>query len=204
MVRLEAQYYITGSVHIKQNRILLNGRSILSLPPEMELHQFLKDSYKDLELNYPKYHKMDSLCKLGILGTSVLLKDQKVEFETALVLSNASSSIDIDKKHHQAMESIVSPAIFVYTLPNIVLGEISIKYKLQSENAFFIENRFNAELLADYSEVLLASKKATSVVCGWIELKNDEYDVFLCLISTKGEIPFSKETLEELYRFKNE
>ncbi|HSM64129.1 MAG TPA: hypothetical protein VK833_09355, partial [Gillisia sp.] len=125
-------------------------------------------------------------------------------FETALVLSNASSSIDIDRKHQQAMTGIVSPAIFVYTLPNIVLGEISIKYGLQSENAFFIEDKFNAELLADYSEVLLASKKATSVVCGWIELKNDEYDVFLCLISTKGEIPFSKETLEELYRFKNE
>ena len=204
MDRSEAQYFITNSLHIKQNSILLNGRSILSLPPEMELHQFLKDSYKDLELNYPKYHKMDSLCKLGILGTSVLLKDQKVDMEMALVLSNASSSLDIDKKHQHAMAGIVSPAIFVYTLPNIVLGEISIKYGLQSENAFFIEDRFNAELLADYSEVLLASKKASSVVCGWIELKNDEYDVFLCLISTKGEIPFSKETLEELYRFKNE
>jgi hypothetical protein len=196
--------FITNFVHIKRNEILLNGKTILSFRSEMEFNQFLKESYKGLELNYPKYHKMDSLCKLGVLGTSVLLKDQKVDIETALVISNASSSIDIDRKHHQAMDGIVSPAIFVYTLPNIVLGEISIKYKLQSENAFFIEDRFNAELLTNYSEVLLASKKASSVVCGWIELKNDVYDVFLCLISAKGEIPFSKENLEELYRFKNE
>ena len=204
MDRSKAPYYITKSVHIRQNSILLNGNSVLSFPSKMELHQFLKVTYKDLELNYPKYHKMDSLCKLGILATCVLLKDQKVDLETALVLSNASSSLDIDRKHQHAMAGIVSPAIFVYTLPNIVLGEISIKYGLQSENAFFIEDKFNSELLTNYSEVLIASKKASSVVCGWIELKNDEYDVFLCLISSKGEVPFSKETLEELYRFKNE
>jgi hypothetical protein len=107
-------------------------------------------------------------------------------------------------KHVKSMDSIVSPAVFVYTLPNIVLGEISIKHKLQSENVFFIEHKFNADLLVDYSETLLNSGKASSVVCGWIELKNDQYDVLLCLVSNNGEIPFTKENLEELYRFENE
>lgn len=198
------QYYITNSIKIKAEKIFRNNDSILYLDSEIGLQQFLKESYKKLGVNYPKYHKMDSLCKLGILGSHVLLKDQTLTPDTALVFSNASSSHDIDSKHEQSMGDIVSPSVFVYTLPNIVLGEISIKYNLLSENAFFIEDEFNAELLVDYSEVLLNSGKATSVVCGWIELKNDEYDVFLCLVSKSGEISFTQENLEELYGIENE
>ena len=197
-------HFITNSIRIKDEEIFLKKDPILCLDAKRDFPQFLKDAYKKLALNYPKYHKMDSLCKLGILGSTVLLKNQDFKANTALVLSNASSSHDVDRKHMQTMESIVSPAVFVYTLPNIVLGEISIKHKLQSENVFFIEDKFNAELLVDYSTSLLDSGKASSVVCGWIELKNDQYDVLLCLVSNYGDIPFTKVNLEELYRFENE
>jgi hypothetical protein len=197
-------HFIINFIRIKNEKILMNKETKLSFDSEIGLPQFLKDSYKKLALKYPKYHKMDSLCKLGILGSTVLLMDQDFNADTALVFSNASSSHDIDVKHKHSMESIVSPAVFVYTLPNIVLGEISIKYNLQSENVFFVEDKFNAELLLDYSETLLNSGKASSVVCGWIELKNDEYDVFLCLVSNNGDLSFTKENLEELYRFENE
>lgn len=198
------QYFITNSIRIKGEEISQKNGSIISFDAEIGFQRFLKESYKKLGVNYPKYHKMDSLCKLGILSSHVLLKDQKLTSDTALVFSNASSSHDIDRKHEQSMGDIVSPSVFVYTLPNIVLGEISIKYNLLSENAFFIEDDFNAELLIDYSEVLLKSGKATSVVCGWIELKNDEYDVFLCLVSNSGEISFTQENLDELYGIENE
>jgi len=198
------QYSITNFIRIKGEEISQKNDSIISFKAEIGIQQFLKESYKKLGVNYPKYHKMDSLCKLGILGSHILLKDRKLTADTALVFSNSSSSHDIDRKHEQSMGDIVSPSVFVYTLPNIVLGEISIKYNLLSENAFFIEDYFNAELLIDYSEVLLKSGKATSVVCGWIELKNDEYDVFLCLVSNNGEISFTQENLEELYGIENE
>lgn len=197
-------HFITNSIRIKNKMIFLKKEIILSFEAEIGFPQFLKETYKILQLNYPKYHKMDSLCKLGILGSSVLLTDQNFTADTALVFSNSSSSHDIDLKHKKSMESIVSPAAFVYTLPNIVLGEISIKYGLHSENVFFVEDKFNAGLLVDYSEALLNLEKTSSVVCGWIELKNDQYDVFLCLVSNKGEIPFTKDNLEDLYKFENE
>jgi hypothetical protein len=50
----------------------------------------------------------------------------------------------------------------------------------------------------------LNSGRAPAVVSGWIDLKNEEYDVFLCLINEEGNIPFSAEKLEQLYRFENE
>lgn len=197
-------YFISNYVKIKNSQILKNGEKVFTSEEISDALLFSKEAYKSIGLNYPKYHKMDLLCKIGILGTSVLLKDVEYNSETALVLSNASSSLNTDLKHQHLMRSIVSPAVFVYTLPNIVLGEISIKFGLQSENAFLIEDSFNPELLFEYSSILLNSNKASSVVCGWIELKNDEYDVFLCLVSALGKIPFRVENLEKLYLFENE
>ncbi|HSI69688.1 MAG TPA: hypothetical protein VK941_05600 [Gillisia sp.] len=194
---------IKSYVHIRNNKIFRNGKEIFALESGLET-DFLKQAYKKLKLNYPKFHKMDGLSKLGILATAVLIGEETVDPTTALVVSNSNSSLDTDLKHFESMKNIVSPAIFVYTLPNIVMGEISIKYKLQSENTFFISNDFNGHLLKDYSEILMNSARAAAVVSGWIDLKNEEYDVFLCLIDEKGNIPFSAEKLEQLYRFENE
>jgi len=195
-------YKILDFVRIQDQRIFHGGKQIFS--SEKPTQEVLKEFYNFLNISYPKFHKMDALCKLGILATELLFENREIPTDTALVFSNSASSLETDKKHGKLMEVTVSPAIFVYTLPNIVLGEISIKYKLQSENAFFISHEFNARLLTDYSEILLDTSKASAVVCGWIEWKNAEYDVFLCLISKKGEVPFSEENLEELYHFENE
>ncbi|MCF4101639.1 hypothetical protein L1I30_08170 [Gillisia sp. M10.2A] len=196
--------YITDFVSLKNNQIKHQQKLLYKADSFLELKSFLKESYKVIGLNYPKFHKMDDLCKLGLLASEVILKEKELKTDTAIVLSNASSSLQTDYKHQNSLQQHVSPAVFVYTLPNIILGEISIKYSLKSENVFFIEETFNAKLLNDYAQVLLQSGKASSVVCGWINLINDEYDVFLCLISRKGEIPLSVENLEQLYLFENE
>lgn len=198
------EYKITGFVHIRDHRILLDGREIFSSNDSKDPGDFLKQAYSELQISYPKFHKMDVLCKLGIVGTEVLFRTHEISPDTALVFSNASSSLETDKDHRKEMNGIVSPSIFVYTLPNIVLGEISIKHKLQSENVFFVSEKFNAPLIKDYTTVLLENSTVPAVVCGWIEWKNAEYDVFLCLVSPEGKINFTGENLEELYYFENE
>ena len=200
----KVSYNITDFVRIKNHKIFRGKHLVFNAEKSLNLDQFLKEAYTRLEIAYPKFHKMDGLCKLGILACEVLFKNRKISTYTALVFSNSASSLETDKKHQQALSGMVSPAVFVYTLPNIVLGEISIKHKLQSETIFFVENRFKSEILTDYAEVLLEAKKAPAVVCGWIDLKNAEYDVFLCLISKEGEIPLSNQNLKQLYLFENE
>lgn len=195
---------ITDSVHIKNQQIFHGKKMIFSVNTSGDINLFLKQAYKHMNVSYPKFHKMDGLSKLGILGTEVLFQYRDVHPETALVFSNSSSSLETDKIHFEAMDDIVSPAVFVYTLPNIVVGEISIKYGLQSENVFFVTEKLKAGLLVDYSEILFENSTVPAVVCAWIEWKNAEYDVFLSLISREGEVPFSKENLEELYHFENE
>lgn len=197
-------YKITDFVKISNHRIFHQREKIFAASTSLELTNFLKEAYTFMAMSYPKFHKMDSLCKLGILGSEVLFQGRNVDVDTALVLSNSAASLETDKIHQAAMEGVVSPAVFVYTLPNIVSGEISIKYKLQSENAFFILEKFDAALLTSYAEIMLDLRKAKELVCGWIELKDGKYDVFLCLISKEGKISLSEENLEELYLIENE
>ena len=197
-------YKISDYVRIKNNRIFNQKSEFFGFETSSETGDFLKAAYKHLHLSYPKFFKMDVTCKLGILAAEVLFRNKEISPDTALIFSNSTSSLESDLRHWELMEETVSPAIFVYTLPNIVSGEISIKFNLQSENAFFISENFNADLLKDYSESLLDSGSAPAVVCGWIEGNNAEYDVFLFLISSEGETEFSAENLQALYNFDNE
>lgn len=187
-----------------KNAKIFNSEGSVFESSEKDLNPFLKAAYDNLKLEYPKFHKMDGLSKLGILASEIIFRINKPTKDIALVFSNNASSLETDRHFQESTKTFASPSLFVYTLPNIVLGEISIKYKLQSENAFFISESFNAQLLKDYTESLLVSEKASEVLCGWLDLQNGEYDVFLCLVSKEKNIPFSEENLKKLYCAENE
>ena len=113
-----------------------------------EINFFLKEMYYKLDLGYSKFFKMDNLSKLGIIGTELLFRKNKPLFNSkykiGIILQNKSSSLDSDFRHQEGIKkNAVSPAVFVYTLPNIVIGEISIKYQWQSEGVFFIDDNIN-------------------------------------------------------------
>lgn len=195
---------ISQFIRIRDNRIHLGKKCVFSAENTSSLSAFLKEAYITFDLSYPKFHKMDELSKMGILATDLLLKDKNLPENTALVFSNSSSSLGADKMHQLAIKETVSPSVFVYTLPNIVMGEICIKNQLYGENVFFITEKFNPLLIWEYSESLLRNMEASAIVCGWIEWKNAQYDVFLCLVMREGEHTFSAENLKALYNFENE
>jgi hypothetical protein len=173
----------------------------------MEFLEFIKAAYKSLDTNYPKFFKMDGLSKLAILASHVLFKNENINHDKdndiAVVFSNKSSSIDTDRKHQKSIENkddyYPSPAIFVYTLPNICIGEISIKYKLFSENSFFIFENFSAQHLLDYANSLLSAGKTEKVLCGWVELDGNQYEAYLYLVTKIGTILHSKENIIKFY-----
>ena len=148
-----------------------------------------------------------TFCPAAFLTADVLLKSKNINGEKenniALVFSNKASSLDTDRKHQESIQNkaqyFPSPAIFVYTLPNICIGEISIKYKLHSENSFFIFDNFNAEHLLAYSNSLMSTHKADQVLCGWVEFDDNNYEAFLYLVSKQGDIKHSKQNIIKLY-----
>ncbi|MBU2951264.1 3-oxoacyl-ACP synthase [Tamlana agarivorans] len=204
---MSQSYKIKSFCHIEDNKLSLNGQ-VLYADGSDTFTEFIKAAYKSENTKYSKFFKMDSLSKLAFLAADVLLKNENYttdeEQDIAIVFSNKSSSLNTDKKHQSTIEDesnyFPSPAVFVYTLPNICIGEISIKYKLNSENSFFIFDRFNALHLKTYSDILLSKNKAKEVLCGWVDFEDEkDYKAFLYLVSSEGDIDNNEHKINKLY-----
>jgi hypothetical protein len=171
------------------------------------LNDFLLQAYDALKLDYPKYFKMDRLSKLGLLASEIVLENHltKGNFEpesVAIVLANAHSSLDTDLQYQQTLKTIASPSLFVYTLPNIIMGEISIRQGIKGEGAFFISERFDAGFMSSYVSMVLEQPQIKSCVAGWIDVLGEHHDVFLYLVQkTTGGVSLehTEEQLKRLY-----
>jgi hypothetical protein len=178
----------TATCIIENSTIKVN-ENIIFESPDTKFQEFAREAYKSLDMSYPKFHKMDSLSKLAFLSAEMLLKDQD-NSRTALVFANRSSSLDTDFKYQDSINAeenyFPSPAVFVYTLPNICVGEISIRHQMQTENAFFVLEEFDEKFLNDYAHQILQTKKAEKVLCGWVELYQESYKAFVYLLTLKS------------------
>ncbi len=176
----------TGICRIENSKITVNNKVIFESATS-NFSEFAKEAYKNFELNYPKFHKMDNLSKLAFLCAEMLLNNEEDNSRTAIVFANRSSSLDTDFKYQESINSqenyYPSPAVFVYTLPNICVGEISIRHQMKTENAFFVLDHFDEDFLNDYSLQLLESGKTEKVLCGWVELYQENYTAFVYLLT---------------------
>lgn len=202
---MAGKHYISGWCLIENNRLVLNGETVLE-SPGIEFGEFAKQVYQQAETGYPKFFKMDNLSKLAFLAADRLLKNEVkegAENNIALVFANRSSSLDTDVKYQESIADrdsyYPSPAVFVYTLPNICIGEISIRYKLYTENSFFIFAGFNPEFFANYADILLDTNKADKVLCGWVEFYKDTYKAFMYLVSGEGGLEHTINNIQTLY-----
>lgn len=202
----EIKTYITAYCKIEKNQISLDGETVFH-SEDLSFQDFSKKAYQQFELNYPKFFKMDNLSKLAFLAAEITLKgnlESEIENNVALLFANKSSSLDTDMKYQKSIsdknEYFPSPGVFVYTLANICMGEISIKNQFKSENCFFIFDAFNSQFMADYGNLLIKTGKAEKVLCAWTELYQEEYQVFMCLVSKEGSLAYNQENLEKLYK----
>jgi hypothetical protein len=204
---LKTKNYITASCVISDQVVYKNQQPVFD-GGAVPLTEFLTAVYRHCEIQYPKFHKMDYLCKLGWLASEILLQEcferEKYKPEDiGIVLSNASSSLDTDIKYYETTKTMASPAQFVYTLPNIVIGEISIRQQFKGENAFFIFNSFEAGFIQQYVSNLINSNILQCCICGWVDVLNDKYKATLFLIEkdkSVNSVNFTEENLTKIHQ----
>ena len=173
-------------VHITPQGVWLDGK-VFAIDKDGKQSSLLTALYKQIIGNYPKYYKMDGLCRLGFIASELLLKAERDEGSftedtnktRAIVFFNRSSSIASDKKY---LASIVekdnyfpSPSVFVYTLPNIVTGEIAIRNGYHGETSFYILPHKNEFLMQDIIETTFMDEQTTSVLTGWLDYEDSEH-----------------------------
>ena len=175
-----------------------------------ENHSFLDSIYRSSGIQYLKFFKMDRLSKAGFLSAELLLNALNIERNTpkkdcAIICFNSSSSLDNDAEYQKTIQNpqnyFPSPSIFVYTLPNIVTGEIAIRNKIFGETSFYIIEHFSAKQIFNSITDIFNTGNISSLLCGWTEYYENNCDVLMLYISYKeeGEV-VSKEILEEIYK----
>lgn len=196
--------YITSSCIIRNGTVIKNGDN--AFQSDLALPEFLRSLYDRYSGQYPKFHKMDLLSKLGWAAAEILLQDLPMDNykaeDIAIVLANRSSSLDTDERYFETVKEIASPALFVYTLPNIVIGEISIRHGFKGENAFFAADSFDVEFMAGYVQQLLETGAAKACITGWVEQYHDGYEAALFLAEKESRgmgAPFNAEQIKKLY-----
>jgi len=197
--------YITGCSIFRNGAIEKDGHVVCKEPSAQHTDDFLVSAYRQMGLSYPKFFKMDNLSKLGLLASENLLSgtDLKAKYkpdEISVVFANASSSLDADQKYFDTIKDIASPALFVYTLPNIVIGEICIKNGFKGENAFFVFDKFEAKFLHQYVQTLMQQNTNKACIFGWLELIGDSYEAALFLLEKDAADKTNPFTLENIYK----
>jgi hypothetical protein len=150
---------------------------------------------------------MDHLCKSGFLAAELVFNDvcsdkDKEKKDTAIVCFNASSSLDDDRIYQQTIcdtaNCYPSPSVFVYTLANIVAGEIAIRHKIMGETAFYITEKFSPSLMYEMVTDIFKDDSVNHVLCGWTEYDHCHCDVLMMYIQRNKNplFAFSPENIE--------
>lgn len=195
-------------VRITNTAITVNGTPVAHEASGIEM---LKEIYKREIADYPKFYKMDPLSQLGFVASEMLLQKESprlIDIESrAVILLNRSSSLCDDKKYQSTIQTpsayFPSPAVFVYTLPNIVTGEISIRNKYYGETLFCVSSAFDTKEIVALAHEAFQDETTTSVLTGWLECDIDGNLDALLLLADKDDPDLNEKKITQLYNNKS-
>ena len=168
------------SVHITPEAVTLCGET---LPTDGATGKaLLMALYRHYAGDYPKFYKMDILSKLGFIATELLLKKEasKESFDEsrAILLFGKTASRVADRCFEETIRPdnfFPSPADFVYTLPNIVTGEIAIRNGLHGETCYFALSERDERQMQQLLAQAFMDPVTTSAIWGWINADDEEH-----------------------------
>lgn len=169
------------SVIITPNTVMINGNPLAHNEKGAAL---LTELYRNHVGDYPKFFKMDTLCKLGFVASELLLQAEgEPRFvpreDRAIILFNRNASLQADTAYQATIQDpenfFPSPAAFVYTLPNIVTGEIAIRNKYYGETSFLVIEDNDASIISRQLENAFQDPKTTSILNGWVDCFDENH-----------------------------
>lgn len=170
---------------VREVKITYDKFSLDGQPVTMEStgRAMLTEIFRKYFGEFPKFHKMDLFSRLAFLATGLLLKDGAEVFEPeklSVILFNKTSSVIADRMHLQTFskpgEFYPSPSTFLYTLPNVVMGEIASKYGIKGETTFIILPERDDAVIEGLMSSIMSGSKSSKAIYGWVNC-SDEVDM---------------------------
>lgn len=187
---------ILSHVRLTNSQLVQDGNCICN-NVNNDVKQWLSIIYKEIKMDYPKFFKMDRLCKAGILASEMLMRRLPAVAENekrrgAVICFNSAGSLDDDRAYQETIRDaenyFPSPSIFVYTLSNIVTGEIAIRHRILGESSCYIAPQFDPKDTADAISNALTDSDNEFVLAGWIDFDAENCDVLLFLVVNSDDM----------------
>ena len=164
---------------------MLTIKRFASIPGGTDLTSLYRATVGD----YPKFFKMDTACKLGFLLAEQLADEPRFapREDRAVLMFSTCGSLCNDRHYEESVKDFPSPSLFVYTLPNIITGEIAIRNKDAGETSAYVLERFDPETFVALVEQAFQDGVTQSVVCGWVDARaDDDFTAFALLVERHG------------------
>ena len=196
--RQTASAHVAHTVRMTSRDVSLDGKVLPAA--NCSGAAMLKTLYHTYVKDYPKFHKMDLLCKLGFIASELLLEAEAKAGESkrfvaredrAVVFVGRSGSLCADKSYQQTIQCpedyYPSPSAFIYTLPNIVAGEVAIRNHYHGETSYLLQD--TPAQTAGLVRQALSAPGTESVIGGWIEAQSPEcFEAELYIINKEHNI----------------
>ena len=168
-------------VYITPNEVKVDGKALNHNENGAAL---LTELYRAHVGDYPKFFKMDTLSKLGFVASELLLQAEGApRFEPredrAVVCFNRCASLQADTAYQATIQDsdnfFPSPSAFVYTLPNIVTGEIAIRNKYYGETSFLVMEQYDEGVMARELQNAFRDPMTKSILGGWLDCTDENH-----------------------------
>lgn len=156
-----------------------------------DYHAFIRDAFKAGGGQNMKFYKMDDFCKLAYVAADRLLEGIDFgEEECGMVLSGRYGCLDTDMKHQQIIDSEgdagASPTVFVYTLPNVAAGEVSIRHHIKGENTWFWSDDRQMSDIRQYAGMMMAAQDLKYCMAGYFDCIAGKYEAVFKLLERQN------------------
>ena len=175
---------------ITPDGLTMDGKAV---PLESHGAALVTEIFKKFLADGSRFFKMDLYSRLAYVATSLLAKDSLEGCdpeEVALVVFTQNGSVLADRKHLSTFsnpeEFFPSPAVFINTLPNVVLGEIAVKNTIKGETTLVLLPGRDESAMNRIIDATLAATKPAVMICGWIDCDaEDSFTAELKLLKIK-------------------
>jgi hypothetical protein len=175
---------ISRTVAIRDQRVAVDA--VLTHDYHNADTDYLSHIYKSLDTAYPKFYKMDQPSRLAWIASELLLRHQVLSAyapdRIGLICSTHHGCQDTDTRYWQTVQEVASPALFVYTLPNVMLGEVCIRHQIKGENTCFIQEQYDADFQTQYVNGLILNGQIDCCISGWVDYHQGVGEAFFMLI----------------------
>ena len=152
----------------------------VEIGPENKGASLLTEIFKESLADGSRFFKMDLFSRLAYVAVGLLAKDAPGEYvpeETGLLIFTLNGSVLADRKHLSTFakpdEYYPSPAIFINTLPNVVLGEMAVTHRIKGETTLVMLPGRDEETMDSILDATLAATRPSVLITGWVDCESE-------------------------------